>query len=49
MLFLGLCDLGSKKRHKATTRNGVPQGWDAGVVSFANLCFAYFNLGWVAM
>ena len=26
MGFLGLCDLVSKKRHKATTPNGVPQG-----------------------
>ena len=25
MGFLGLCDLVSKKRHKATTPNGVPQ------------------------
>ena len=25
VLFLCLCDLGSKKRHKATTRNGDPQ------------------------
>ena len=25
VLFLRLCDLGSKERHKATTRNGVPQ------------------------
>ena len=23
--FLRLCDLGRKERHKATTRNGVPQ------------------------
>ena len=26
MLFLHLCDLGSKERHKAATRNGVPWG-----------------------
>ena len=26
VLFSGLCDLGRKERHKATTRNGVPQG-----------------------
>ena len=26
MGFLGLCDLVSKERHKATTRNGVSQG-----------------------
>ena len=26
MLFLGLRDLVSKERHKATTPNGVPQG-----------------------
>ena len=26
VLFLGLWNLGSKGRHKATTRNGVPQG-----------------------
>ena len=26
VLFLGLCDLVSKGRHKATTRNGVSQG-----------------------
>ena len=26
MGFLGLCDLVSKKRHKAITPNGVPQG-----------------------
>ena len=26
MLFLCLYDLVSKERHKATTRNGVPQG-----------------------
>ena len=26
VLFLCLCDLVSKERHKATTRNGVPQG-----------------------
>ena len=25
VLFLRLCDLGSKERHKATTRNCVPQ------------------------
>ena len=25
MGFLGLCDLVSKKRHKATTPNGIPQ------------------------
>jgi len=24
-VFLHLCDLGRKERHKATTRNGVPQ------------------------
>ena len=26
VLFLCLCDLGSKERHKAATRNCVPQG-----------------------
>ena len=26
MLFLCLCDLGRKTRHKATTHNGAPQG-----------------------
>ena len=26
VLFLCLYDLGKKERHKATTRNGVPQG-----------------------
>ena len=25
VLFLRLCELGSKECHKATTRNGVPQ------------------------
>ena len=25
-VFLCLCNLGSKGRHKATTQNGVPQG-----------------------
>ena len=26
VLFLCLCDLGSKERHKVATRNGAPQG-----------------------
>ena len=26
VLFLRLCDLDSKERHKATNRNGAPQG-----------------------
>ena len=39
MANLCLCNLGSKERHKAATRNGDPQG-GARVVSFANLCFA---------
>ena len=39
VLFLRLCDLYSKERHKATTRNGAPQV-RARAVSFASLRFA---------
>ena len=28
MGFLGLCELVGKERHKAATRNGVPQGME---------------------
>ena len=42
MGFLGLCDLVSKKRHKATTPNCVPQRKDlyGSVVCKVALCLA---------
>ena len=39
VLFLCLCELGSKERHKATTRKGVPQGKDIDFI----IDFIFFN------
>ena len=36
MGFLGLCDLVSKKRHKATTPNGISQSINAIIKMYRN-------------
>ena len=36
MGFLGLCELVGKERHKAATRNGVPQGMEEHGIPLSN-------------
>ena len=44
VLFLRLCDLGRKERHKATTRNGVPQGKKTPTAATVGVCCLYVEL-----